>query len=275
METKKRLYILCLLLSCFVLPTLAQDEEVVDDDDDMLPDEELVAEGPGELVELHVTLFGIPLDASPREMQDVLLQHGLRVATELDTLRRTHLTGTLSGMRVTVVMDCNRERTKINFIRLSTIRHERTNQQEDFVRMSRWLHKEYGKPDWTGSVRSHPFNRWFIDFDHDIVLVATGSGTVECWLYENHDKRNVDYYSILKYCEKNPSPNVPYMTAQESVTWKNLGDNSQRVRKHVAKRKRGVGRRHKAYRGKKARAGKRGRAGRSARKARAGKRRRR
>ena len=258
----------------FALPLMAQDyEEMADDGLDSL--EVAGGEQAAEQMALHVTLFGIPMDASPREMLDVMLQHGLRMASVADTLRRTHLTGTLSGMPVEVTVDCNRERTQLNYIRISTVKHERMNQQEDFVRMSRWLHKEYGKPDWTGSVRSHSFNRWFIDFDHDIVLIATGSGTVEAWLYENHQQRNVDYYSILKYCERYPSADVPFLTAQESVTWKNVGDSSQKVRKHVSKRKHKAGRRQKGVRGKHRGVRRGGKSARGAKKGQKGKKRRR
>lgn len=275
----RRFLMLYALLGLFALPLAAQDVETAadEDDDEFLQLLEADSAAVAEPIELHVTLLGIPLDASPQELLSVLSQHGLRPEAGADTLSRYRLTGTVSGLPVDVEIGCNRGMTKVNFVRMSTLKHQHDgqhsytgqhqhadqhsytdqHQHEDFERMSRWLHKEYGPADWTGSVRSHPFRRWFIDFDHDIVLIATGSGTVEVWFYENHDRRNVDYYSILKYCERHPSADVPFMTAQGQVTWKNLGDSTATVRKHhVAKRKhkRGVGKRRRAVRGKSSRA---------------------
>jgi hypothetical protein len=100
--------------------------------------------------------------------------------------------------------------------------------------MLHWLQQKYDNPDWQGSVRSHRFCRWFADFDRDIVLIAAGDGTVETWFYENHLHRNIDYYSILKYCERYPAEDVPFLTARESVTWKS--DTVVSTRKHVTKR---------------------------------------
>jgi hypothetical protein len=51
-------------------------------------------------------------------------------------------------------------------------------------------------------------------------MIATAKSSVDVWFYDNHSKRNIDYYSILKYCERNPSDDVPYYTAREQVTWR-------------------------------------------------------
>jgi hypothetical protein len=51
-------------------------------------------------------------------------------------------------------------------------------------------------------------------------MIATAKSSVDIWFYDNHSKRNIDYYSILKYCERNPSDDVPYYTARECVTWR-------------------------------------------------------
>ena len=98
------------------------------------------------------------------------------------------------------------------------------------------MQKHYGAPTWESTVRSHPFARWYVGFDRDIVMIATASAGIEIWFYENHQRRNIDYYAILKYCERNPAPNLPMMTAQESVTWKSTGDTSS-FNKKVVKRK--------------------------------------
>ena len=115
--------------------------------------------------------------------------------------------------------------------------------QEDYVTLMRWMQKKYGQPTWESTVRSHRFARWFIDFDHDIVMVATASTGVEVWFYENHQVRNVDYYAILKYCERYPNDGVPYYTAEDQVTWKSTAP-PEVTKKKVSKRHRKV-RRHR------------------------------
>ena len=82
------------------------------------------------------------------------------------------------------------------------------------------MRHHYGAPHWESTVRGHAFARWYLDFDRDIVMIATAKSSVDIWFYDNHSKRNIDYYSILKYCERNPSDDVPYYTARECVTWR-------------------------------------------------------
>ena len=182
--------------------------------------------------EEHVDFLGLPLNVTPQEMLDEMENRRLRFV-QIDSAKQTYsLTGILSGIEIAVDMKCNKDLTKINYIRLSTPKHR--NQHEDFSKVLHWLLKEYDEPDWKGTVRGHRFCRWFSDIDHDIIMIATGQGAVEVWFYENHLQRNIDYYSILKYCEKNPAPDVPFLTAMESVTWKR--NDSIQVRKHVARR---------------------------------------
>ena len=51
-------------------------------------------------------------------------------------------------------------------------------------------------------------------------MIANAQSSVEIWFYENHQVRNIDYYAILKYCERHPSDDVPFYTAEDCVTWK-------------------------------------------------------
>ena len=181
----------------------------------------------------HVELLGVKLSATPQELIDQMEENSL-LLDYIDSAKHIcYLSGTMGAMPITVEIRCNKNMTKINLVKMKTAPDR--NQHEDYDRMLRWLRKEYDEPDWQGIVRSHRFCRWFCDFDHDIILIATGEGTVESWFYENHQQRNIDYYSILKYCEKNPSDNVPFLTAAESVTWKR-NDSTTVVRRHVATR---------------------------------------
>ena len=181
----------------------------------------------------HVELLGVKLNAAPQQLIDQMEERGARLNYTDSAMHTIGLTATLSSMELTVEVRCNKQMTQINLVKFSTERHR--NQHEDYATMMRWLRREYDDPDWQGSVRSHRFARWFSDFDRDIVLIATGEGTVEVWFYENHQQRNIDYYSILKYCEKYPSDNVPFLTAAESVTWKR-NDSTVVTRRHVATR---------------------------------------
>ena len=223
-----RYLLLYMLLGFLTLPVLAQDN-----DEEQKEQAEEVAEGNEEQqTEEHVYLLGVPLNATPEQLLDAMQHHGIRY-DRMEVHRHTHLLkGRLSGMEVTIEVRCNKDDTKINLVKFHTAKYR--NQREDYERMRRWLQKEYDAPDWDGTVRNHHFCRWFVDFDRDILLMAAGDGTVEVWFYENHQQRNIDYYSILKYCERNPAADIPFLTAQESVTWKS--DTMPVVRKHVAKR---------------------------------------
>ena len=229
-----------IMLCLLALPAMAQD-----DDTEVFEEEE--RDSLTESSEEHVQLLGIPLSATPQQLLDAMRHHGIHY-DRLDGTSHTHwLHGTLSGMEITIEVRCNKNEDKINLVKFSTSKH--LNQHEDYERMLRWLQKEYDQPDWRGTVRNHHFCRWFADFDRDIILIAAGNGSVEAWFYENHKQRNIDYYSILKYCERYPATDVPRLTAQESVTWKN--DSTPVVRKHVAKRhgkKRSSLKKRKTYR---------------------------
>ena len=112
----------------------------------------------------------------------------------------------------------------------------------------KWMQKHYGKPTWESTVRSHRFARWYVDYDRDIVMIATAQSTVEIWFYENHTVRNIDYYAILKYCERNPNDDVPYYTAEDCVTWKSTAP--PEVHKKKISKRRKASRRHRYKRAK-------------------------
>ena len=182
----------------------------------------------------HVRFLGIALNDSLSAMLDEMERRQMQLYC-IDTATTTfQLSGQIADMEMMIDIMTDRTFRHINCIRLSSPKADR-NQKADYNDLFDWLCDEYDEPDWRGTVRSHHFCRWFVDFDRDIILIATGSGNVEVWLYENHLKRNIDYYSILKYCEKNPAESVPAMTAEESITWKR--NPATVVRKHVAKRK--------------------------------------
>ena len=163
----------------------------------------------------HTKMLGISLDLSPDEVVRELCNKGLQ---QEDTYL---LSGRIAGLRIWVKVSVSKDSTRVNHVLVTTQEQQGRSQRDDYAVMKRWMQKHYGEPTWESTVRSHPFARWFVDFDHDIVMIATAKTAVEVYFYENHDYRNFDYYAILKYCERNPVDEVPYFTAQESVTWKN------------------------------------------------------
>lgn len=142
------------------------------------------------------------------------------------------------GLRMQLNLFYKKDTAALGCVMLTTFRNQTGRQRDDYHRLMQWMRKHYGVPTWEASVRSHPFARWYVGRDSDIVVIATGASTVEAWFYANHDKRNVDYYSILKYCENNPADGVPNLTAQQCITWKNTAPavvkskGKKTVRKH-------------------------------------------
>ncbi len=186
----------------------------------------------------HTSIVGLSLGMQPENLMNELCKKGLSQEDEHT------LTGKLAGIDVLLRMYCSKDSNRINSILLTTFKSMGGNQQETYSVLMKWMRKHYGLPTWESYVRSHPFARWYVQQDRDIVMVATGASTVEVWFYENHRNRNVDYYSILKYCERNPVEGVPHLTAQQSVTWKNTAPSRSfkkkakgRSRKYLHKRK--------------------------------------
>ena len=162
----------------------------------------------------HTEFLGLPLSLSPEEMIDELSHKGMQQEDSFS------LSGRISGLNVWLNLNSNRDTSALNSIFLSTKYQQGRTPREDYKKMMKWMRHHYGAPTWEATVRGHAFARWFLDFDRDIVMIATAKSSVDIWFYDNHSKRNVDYYSILKYCERNPSDDVPYYTAREQVTWR-------------------------------------------------------
>lgn len=180
--------------------------------------------------QMHTRFVDQPLDLTPDELIDALVDKGLQQED------RYELSGRIAGLDIWLYVNVSKDSTKINHLLLTTQVQQGNTLRDDYVALRKWMQKHYGAPTWESTVRSHPFARWYVGFDRDIVMIATASAGIEIWFYENHQRRNIDYYAILKYCERNPAPNLPMMTAQESVTWKSTGDTSS-FNKKVVKRK--------------------------------------
>ena len=162
----------------------------------------------------HTNFMGLPLSLSPSEMIDELSHRGMQQEDSFS------LSGRISGLNVWLNLNSNRDTSALNSMLLSTRYQQGRTQRDDYKKMMKWMRHHYGAPNWESTVRGHAFARWYIGFDRDIVMIATAKSSVDIWFYDNHSKRNVDYYSILKYCERNPSDDVPYYTARECVTWR-------------------------------------------------------
>lgn len=177
----------------------------------------------------HTRFLDLPLDLTPEEIVEALEDKGLQQED------RYELSGRIAGLDVWMYVNVGKDSTKINHLLLTSQQQQGNTQRDDYVALRKWMQKHYGAPTWESTVRSHSFARWYVGFDRDIVMIATASAGVEIWFYENHQRRNIDYYAILKYCERNPAPGLPVMFARDNVTWKSTGDTST-VKKKVAKR---------------------------------------
>lgn len=184
----------------------------------------------------HTEFVGLSLSQSPEELIQELREKGL---IQEDS---TTLSGRIAGLDVWLHIGTDKGNEECTHLKMTTLRQQGASQHDDYITLMKWMQKHYGKPTWESTVRGHRFARWFVDYDHDIVMIATASAGVEVWFYENHQVRNIDYYAILKYCERNPNDNVPFYTAQEQVTWKSTAPPVVKKKK-VSKRRR-VSRRH-------------------------------
>lgn len=164
--------------------------------------------------DVQTTFLGLSLGMSPADMMSRLIDKGLQQENCWE------LSGQIAGLDVWLTIEPNRDSTGCNHLMLTTRRQQNLSQQEDYELLMRWMHRHYGWPQWEATVRSHRFARWFVGFDRDIVMISTASSAVQIWYYNNHETRNIDYYSILKYCERNPATGVPAYTARECVVWK-------------------------------------------------------
>ncbi len=187
----------------------------------------------------HTEFVGLPLSQDLEEMMDNLVKKGLH---RVDS---NSLTGRIAGLDVWLNIGARKDTTGCSHLMMTTCKQQGISQQEDYVTLLKWMEKHYGKPTWESTVRSHRFARWFVDYDRDIVMIATAQSAVEVWFYENHQVRNIDYYAILKYCERYPNDDVPYYTAQDLVTWKSTAP-PEVSKKKISKRHRKASRRSRA-----------------------------
>ena len=186
----------------------------------------------------HTRFLDLPLDLTPEEIVEALEDKGLQQEDKgLQQEDRYELSGRIAGLDVWMYVNVGKDSTKINHLLLTSQQQQGNTQRDDYVALRKWMQKHYGAPTWESTVRSHSFARWYVGFDRDIVMIATASAGVEIWFYENHQRRNIDYYAILKYCERNPAPGLPVMFARDNVTWKSTGDTSSFSKKKVVKRR--------------------------------------
>ena len=194
------------------------------------------------IAQRHTDFVGLPLSQSPQELMGALLEKGLQQEDA------NSLSGRIAGLDVWLTIAANKDTVGCSHLLLTTRSQQGISQNEDYVALMKWMQKHYGKPTWESTVRSHRFARWYVDYDRDIVMIATAQSTVEIWFYENHTVRNIDYYAILKYCERNPNDDVPYYTAEDCVTWKSTAP--PEVHKKKISKRRKASRRHRYKRAK-------------------------
>ena len=179
----------------------------------------------------HTRFADLSLGLTPDEMLQELEGKGMHRMMGVGISHTYQLSGRIAGLEVFLDIHYSKDTTQITHLMLTTRHQQGRSQRDDYSALMQWMRKHYGAPAWESFVRSHAFARWYVGFDRDIVMISTAKTAVEIWFYENHERRNIDYYAILKYCERNPVDNVPYMTAQESVTWKSLSTDSTAKKK--------------------------------------------
>jgi hypothetical protein len=186
----------------------------------------------------HTEFVGLSLSQSPDELTEKLVEKGLQRDYS------NSFSGRIAGLNVWLSIAADKDTTGCSHLVLTTRSQQGISQQEDYVALMRWMQKHYGPPTWESTVRGHRFARWFVDYDRDIVMIATAQTAIEIWFYENHSVRNIDYYAILKHCERYPNDDVPYYTAEEQVTWKSTAP-PEVTKKKVSKRRKASRRRTK------------------------------
>lgn len=191
----------------------------------------------------NVRFTDLPLTLTPEEMIRSLEAKGMHLVMGTGIPNTYRLTAQIAGLFVTLDINCSRDTMHIEQMHLSTQPAKRS-LHDDYKAMMHWMQTHYGAPDWESFVRSHPFARWYVGFDRDIVLIATAKSTIEVWFYNNHHQRHFDYYAILKYCEQHPVDSAPHLTARESVTWRSATpptakkkSSKRHLRKKTSKRK--------------------------------------
>lgn len=178
----------------------------------------------------HTEFVGVSLDMSPDSLAGLLADKGLQREKAYE------FSGRIAGLDTRIRIGASKDTADCNYLMLSTQAQQGNSLHDDYKALMQWMQKHYGRPVWEGRVRSHPFARWLVGFDRDIVMISTASSGVEIWFYENHQVRHIDYYSVLKYCERHPSPYVPFYTAEEQVTWQSTAPPVVTTTKKVTKR---------------------------------------
>ena len=163
----------------------------------------------------HTRFLDLSLGTAPLELADQLAAKGLHREDSL------LLSGRVVGLNVWfTIVGSTADSSRVNHLMLSTRHLQGRSIRDDYRTLMKWMEHRYGVPQWQSTVRGHAFARWYVGYDHDIVMVATAKNAIEIWFYNGHEKRNIDYYAILKRCERYPSPDAPGLTAAENVTWK-------------------------------------------------------
>lgn len=162
----------------------------------------------------HTQFVGLSLEMPSSELVEQLVNKGLQQEDSLE------LSGRIAGLDVWVTVGAGKDSTGCDYVMVTTQEQQGQSVNADYVALMQWMQKRYGRPNWEAAVRSYRFARWFVGFDRDIVMVMTAASAVEIWFYDNHETRNLDYYSILKYCERHPAEGVPFYTARDCVVWK-------------------------------------------------------
>ena len=162
----------------------------------------------------HTEFVGLSLGMTAQEMAARLAEKGLQRETDRE------LSGRVAGLDMWLTIGAANDTTACDYLMMTTQELQGSSQQEDYTALLNWLKKRYGQPHWEGRVRGQRFARWFVGFDRDVLLIARASTATEAWFYDNHEARIVDYYAILKYCERHPAPGIPYYSARDCAVWK-------------------------------------------------------
>ena len=139
----------------------------------------------------HVRFVNLPLSYSPEEMIQELQGRGLHLMMGTGLPNTYRLTGHITGLNVYLDVNCSKDTLHVNNLLLQTHQTSRS-VREDYHELMKWMKKHYGEPTWEATVRSHPFARWYVDFDK-----------------RRHDQGR-----------GNPVDAVPHLSARACVTWR-------------------------------------------------------
>ena len=144
----------------------------------------------------HVRFVDLPLSYSPEEMIQELQGRGLHLMMGTGLPNTYRLTGHITGLNVYLDVNCSKDTLHVNNLLLQTHQTSRS-VREDYHELMKWMKKHYGEPTWEATVRSHPFARWYVDFDKDIVMIATAKQTVFLCQPSTAQYRLLCYFKVL------------------------------------------------------------------------------